>query len=114
MIKPETDTIIDFLNEIARLDPAFMRALVNTRVPCNEAILDHPTIQAGYAKDWPSEITNSLDPSQGVAGFLGVINGYCGAYDNGPKKGWGPVTAMIDDDGAISFCLTESRTDGRQ
>jgi hypothetical protein len=111
-IRPETDSIIAFLNELAVLDPIFAIELIKARVPCNAAILNHPTVQAGRAKEWLNAIdprqrdaVAALDPDQGVAGFLGVINGYCGSYDEPPNEGWGPIIADIDGD-KITFRRT--------
>ena len=109
-VRPDTDELIKFLDEIAMLDPVFMGKLISARQPCNDAILNHPTIQASAAKMWktakhshnrPMGIDEMRD-TQGVAGFIGVLNGYCGAYDDGPKKGWGPISVIVEDDGTVS------------
>lgn len=109
-IRPETDDIIRFLDEIAKADPVFMGALVSARVPCNAEILNHPTIQAGLARDYknakhahnkPAGVDGMSD-DQGICGFLGLLNGYCGSYDEGPRKGWGPITVVMEDDGRVT------------
>lgn len=27
-----------------------------------------------------------------------MFNGFCGKFDDGPRAGWGPITAEFDDD----------------
>lgn len=109
-IRPETDDLIAFLNELAALDPVFMGRLLSARLPCNDAILNHPSVQASVAKDYraakyahnrPSGIDDMPD-NQGIAGVLGVLNGFCGTFDDGPRKAWGPIAAVIEDDGTVS------------
>jgi hypothetical protein len=100
-IRPETDAIIEFLNEVARIDAAFLGRLVAARVPCNDAILNHPTIQAGTAREF-SAADGHVDDLVPVCGLLGIFNGYCGTFDDGPKRGWGPLSMMIEVDGSVS------------
>jgi hypothetical protein len=78
---------IDFLNEILKLDPKFDELLVEGRHPCNKAIADHPSIQVHVGFK-----------SSTTAGTLGVLNGLFGADD----KGWGPITAVFEDDGTLT------------
>jgi len=86
------DTLIARLNKLienpdVRKD---VEALIEHRVPCSQATLDHPTIQAG----WPSAAQDAgLPPS---FGFLGLLNGIVGTLKGGPKKGWGYITATFD------------------
>jgi hypothetical protein len=55
------------LNEAHSSDPAAMHSMVNQRVPCNELLADHPTIQVG---------TNRLgDTDKFDVGMVGIING---------------------------------------
>lgn len=51
---------IKVLNDAFKLDPKAMQALVELRIPCNQALCDHPTIQ----------VTND-----GKVGLVGIING---------------------------------------
>ena len=44
-----------------------LQLLINTRVPVNEAVADHPTIQC-----------SGTNPSEYSVGFLGIINGIIG------------------------------------
>jgi hypothetical protein len=82
------DYIITFLNELVAADPALMHKLVETRVPCNEVIAEHPTVQVvkegnGY-----------------VVGLLGILNGIVGAR---PEDGYGYIAAHFDDDECTKF-----------
>lgn len=100
-LRPATDVeqrrwlanlLIERLNEIARHDPVAMGLLVGVRVRCNDALADHPTVQVHhFDKDKPP-----------VVGMLGIINGLVGVIDDGPKKGWGLITAICEDDGSVS------------
>lgn len=58
-----TRDAIDLLNEMHRIDPVTTAALLAYRIPCNDAVAQHPTIQVGGSADRP------------VVGFLGVLNG---------------------------------------
>lgn len=89
-IRADTDDLISFLNSLVALDPGFVRALLDQRVPCNGAITHHPTVQVG-----------TVDGIH-VAGILGVLNGYLGTFDDGPRAGWGPIMAVFGPDGCLS------------
>lgn len=88
---------IDYLNGALKMDREAITALVEYRVPCNEELLSHRQLQAG---DMP-------DGSPGV-GMLGVINGIFGTIKDGPRAGWGFITAVFDDEGKLThFMRTE-------
>lgn len=82
MIRKDTDELIAFLNELVALDRGWVQAMVEYRPPCNKAVADHPTVQV------------FTEPFK--AGLLGLLNGYCGAYDDGPDKGCGPIAGQFD------------------
>lgn len=63
--------IIDFLNRLIEIDKDAVEALIGTRVPCNRAMQDHPTVQVAGTLECPE------------VGFLGIINGLCGIKPNG-------------------------------
>ena len=79
------DHTIAFLNSLVEIDPEALAALIETRVPCNKDLADHPTVQVQV-----------VEGKEGFyeLGFLGVLNGILGAND----KGWGFVCAVLDDD----------------
>lgn len=84
---------IQVLNRFVAADPGAMRDLVESRVLCNQKLADDPTCQVA---DVPGSAIGS--PVYQV-GLVGVLNGLCGKYDEGPKKGWGPIAAVLSDDG---------------
>ena len=86
-IRPDADELIEFLDSLAKLDPVAIGKLVAARIPCNDALSAHPTVQTGF--------------SMGIAevGMLGIINGYAGIYDIGKRRGWGPIAAVVEIDG---------------
>jgi len=104
----ETAAWVDFLNEVAKLDPEFLGRLVGLRVRCNENLINHPTIQCGLAEEYQNaaidnqRLGGDLAAKQPVCGFLGLLNGFLGAYETGPKAGWGPVTVVIEKDGRVT------------
>ena len=94
--KPElADLLIERLNEILKHDPNAVAALIETRVPCSQAMTDHPTVQVHADGTNPPRL-----------GVLGLINGIVGAQRNG----LGFICAVYDDDGKL---LRFSRTDGK-
>jgi hypothetical protein len=97
MLRPDTDALIAFLNEVNTIDPDFMFALCNTRLPCNAGIANNKYIQVMENKDGI------------VCGLLGLLNGYCGVIENNANyNGWGPIMIIIDDNKITSFIRTEN------
>jgi hypothetical protein len=76
---------VDFLNELLALDRPVIAALIANRVPCNKALADHPTVQAG-AQHGGYHV-----------GMLGILNGLFGTYEDG----YGPITAEFGDNGLL-------------
>lgn len=75
---------IEVLNRINEKDPVALRALIDHRVPCNQALSDDETVQVGV-------INGGYE-----VGLLGVINGLFGVdtmHDN-----WGWIAAYLDED----------------
>lgn len=95
------DDAILVLNEAVRADPDAVLALMEHRVPCNDDLGDHPTIQVRVINPPPAppnaDATNPAilaPPKTCEVGLLGIINGIFGAYPNGHSKaGWGPIMA---------------------
>jgi hypothetical protein len=87
------DRIVDLLNEVIKLDSEAAQKLFNFRVPCNNEILNHPTIQV-----------NGDDPQKYTVSFLGILNGIFPLN----SKGYGYLCIHIDDNGKIEkFSTTE-------
>lgn len=112
-IRPDTDDLIAFLNSLTAIDPVAMGELMAARVPCNEAMANHPTVQvvAGGADGNVGKHAgeSAVPAGEFRVGFLGILNGYAGAFDEGPRKGWGPISAVVEDDGRVtSFRRTQN------
>ncbi len=95
------DILIERLNELTRdlnirMD---VGSLIEARVKVTQQTADHPTIQ----------VTEKGPLGPWELGVLGLLNGLCGAIPDGPKKGYGYITAVIDDNGFLeSFRRTDS------
>jgi hypothetical protein len=77
--------VVDYLNELTTLDKPCIGALIANHIPCNQALADHPTCQV------------SAQHGGCHVGLLGLLNGLCGSYDDGPKRGWGAITAVFEE-----------------
>ena len=110
------DELILRLNKLIE-DPDVRKdisALISKRIPCSQATLAHPTIQASPpSQDGLCECGAFGGPGCSMCkpmfGFLGVLNGLVGTLGgSGPRAGWGLITAYEEDDGTISrFMRTE-------
>jgi hypothetical protein len=78
---------VEVLNEALSLDPAAVNSLMNSKVRCNDALADHPTIV--------------VNDQSGVTrvGLLGVINGIVARQTDEV------IEACIDDGKVIGFRL---------
>ncbi|MFA5572280.1 MAG: hypothetical protein WDA42_04170 [Candidatus Bathyarchaeia archaeon] len=68
--KPNTKLatkITKLLNTLLTLDPTATRNLVEQRIPCNDALANHPTVQV------------MVEDGKTSVGLLGVLNGLCGS-----------------------------------
>lgn len=79
------DMLIERLNEISRTDPVAMTKLVSARVPCNEEMASHSSVQVDCSTEHPT------------VGLLGILNGLVGTIGSGPKASWGLITICIDE-----------------
>lgn len=77
--KISIDEVVDFLNELVRLDEPAITKLLDARVECGENFADHETLQVGKYRDVFK------------VGFLGVLNGLFGA----DEQKYGPIEAVI-------------------
>lgn len=71
---------LQVLNEMLAADCKATTNLVESRVPCNEILADHSTIQVG------------TDSNGFRVGLLGVLNGIFGTMEDGG----GPIAAVFD------------------
>lgn len=74
-------SIVDYLNEVVALDPEALHNLMETRVPCNQALSDHGTTQVSGTVGSPT------------MGPLGILNGLVGVR----ADGWGLIAGVYDD-----------------
>lgn len=88
--------IVSLLNELLELDRRAVEALILHRVTCNSALAEHSTVQVSDTGERRSSLLAMGSPRYQV-GILGVLNGLCGTFDDGPKTGLGPITAIFDD-----------------
>jgi hypothetical protein len=80
-------SLIEFMNELVKIDKNAIHALIETRVICNKELVGHPTVQVSLPEN--SEIAS--------VGLLGILNGFVGV-DN---EQWGYMTSIYDDDGRL-------------
>lgn len=80
------DDAIALLNDAYASDPGAMARLVEARVPCNEELADHPTVQVGHRN-------NSY-----TVGLMGIINGLFGV----DVRGNGIIAASYDDNSNLT------------
>lgn len=72
------EKLIAFLNHALEVDHAAVNELFATRVMCNEAMAQHPTIQVGQKQD---------------LSILGLLNGAFGV----DSEAWGCIVAVWDE-----------------
>ena len=63
--------VTKFLNQLVEIDRSAVAALVANRVPCNDGLASHPTVQV------------AKQPGGYHVGLLGVLNGLCGVKPDG-------------------------------
>lgn len=74
--------IVDLFNEFYKADPEAATKLFSTRVACNDAVADHPSIiVSGGTGEWR-------------VGIAGVLNGLFGEEHR--------IAMLIEDDGRLS------------
>jgi len=97
--KVTIDDAIGFLNSLVEVDADAVTRLVDARVQCNQEMADHESVQV-----------QAYDGDENYSvGILGVLNGLFGTFDCGPAEGWGPITALFNEDGSVKeFVLTEN------
>jgi hypothetical protein len=76
--------VVDLLNEMLEKDPIATRELCETRVPCNQDIADHESIQ----------VTSNPEKTNPRVGIIGVLNGFFGV----DSKGYGPIAMNVDEE----------------
>lgn len=82
------DTLIQRLNSLCGA-PGVRKAitdLIEVRVEVSAEVAEHPTLQVAD------------DGESTKLGILGFINGLVGVLPDGPRQGWGYITAVYDDE----------------
>ena len=93
-VRKEADDFVRFLNSLSQIDPKLMGHFVETKVRANKAMSTHPTV-----------LKVSDHPHKTELNFLSIINGFLGTIDEGPKKGKGPIVAVVEPDGSVNNFL---------
>lgn len=88
------DDVIQFLDELLETDRTAIAALVTNRVPCNEALANHKSVQV-------AKLNNGY-----LVGMLGVLNGMFGVDGDG----FGPISAVYDGENLSEFQRTVPAT----
>jgi len=83
----DLDKVIEILNELVQTDHDAIKNLIETRVPCNDELKNHETVQVQCDK-------NGDNPE---VGLLGILNGLIGKHDNC----WGYLAAEMEDGGKL-------------
>jgi hypothetical protein len=86
----DPNIVINFLNELVKVDKEAVKNLVETRVPCSEKLTEHPTVQVLVDE-------NGQNPKIGI---MGILNGLIGVHESG----YGYIAAVYNDyDGFEGF-----------
>lgn len=76
-----THAVVNFLNDLVELDRPAIAALIANRIPCNQLLADHPTVQVAATAGGYH------------VGLLGILNGLCGVMEDG----YGYIAAVLDE-----------------
>jgi hypothetical protein len=89
--------VVAVLNRALAADKDALTHLFTDYTVCNATLASDPTIQC------------SQNGQQFRVRPLGILNGIFGIFDDGPKKGYGPIYMVVNDDGSIKeFSLIEN------
>ncbi len=93
MTKETMQEIVDVLNSACAADPDAMHELAETRVPCNENMLNHPSIPV------VEDVTDNK-PSYRV-GLLGILAGISQPAEPPGHR----IAGVYDNDLLTGFCV---------
>lgn len=113
MIRPDVDDMIAFLNSLVAIDRAAIQELMSVRVPCGNELADHPSVQVATCTDDKIVGSAFMRVGESRVGILGLLNGYFGTIDEGPRKGWGPISAHYDNGFLVRFDRTKETAPDR-
>ncbi|MFJ7954629.1 hypothetical protein ACIQZG_24335 [Lysinibacillus sp. NPDC096418] len=80
------DDVIKVLNDALNHDRVVIQNVIESRVPCSDSFIEHPSIQVGHNHEGHVEI-----------GIIGIINSLFGTDDNG----YGPGGTEYDGGGQL-------------
>lgn len=86
------DDVVRILNSALNYDKDTIQKLIEQRVPCNNRLAEHPTIQVGA----------HYDDADFKVGLIGVINGLFNPHENG----YGKIAALYDENKLVKFVKT--------
>lgn len=90
------ESVINTLNELSTADPEAWVKLMEHRVPCNDAIINHPTVQ-------------TLKTEYGhTVGLFGVINSLFPVFNDQELTNYGQISAKMVQ-GKLLFYKTSER-----
>lgn len=104
-VRDDTNELIAFLNSLLEIDRYAMAELLCIRVPCNQGLANHPTVQVASGGERSGY--TFIAPGTFRVGVLGILNGFCGSIDDGPRKGWGPIAAIYEHGQLLRFERSE-------
>ena len=90
------EEVIETLNEFSEKDPEALIKLLEHRVPCNDNIVNHETIQTAKT-EYGSTV-----------GLLGLINGLFPTYSDNEVSKFGQFVAKMKD-GKLIFVKSSER-----
>lgn len=94
--------VVDFLNKLLEVDRAAMDALFSVRVPCNNAMVGHPTVQISRIMS-----AGRMGPFTHLVGIMGILNGIFALDD---PEVWGCIAMEVDEKHMITgFRLLEGK-----
>lgn len=86
-----TDELIEFLNSLVKIDPYAMAELLCVKVPCNQALAEHPTVAVE-----PSGSATFIAPGTFRVGLLGILNGFCSKPSDKPTGYLTPIIPVYE------------------
>ena len=75
------EQVAAYLNDLLQHDRPAVAAMIANRIPCNEAMANHPTCECSQQHDGYH------------VGMLGVLNGLCRVIDG--EVSFGPIVAVF-------------------
>ncbi len=81
------ESVIELLNELSTKDPEALLKLMENRVPCNDEIVNHPTIQTAKTKTEYGVLH--------TVGMVGLLNALFPVYNDEELTNFGQISAQM-------------------